>query len=796
MFSSGKKPAALAAVLLFLSAGCGEDRKLSISVEFPDDPARAATFAVRVMVILPDPGSTCEALLGQTANPGEPGYPVEDQIDIVLPDKKGSRPLDVGKPGTRLFFARARDSTDNLILHGCSQAEASWNGPGEVIIRLAWIAAECSADTECDDGDICTQNLCDPDTGHCAFPPVTEPPGQEGPYRDPTCTDGVDNDCDGLTDLDDTQCLACYRDEDCDDSNECTGEVCVQNVCTNPPVADGTECDDGKYCTLTDTCTGGLCSGTGSPCPDPCVAVCDEASDSCSPSPAGTPCADDGLYCNGDEACDGAGSCQSSGDPCLGAGCSTCQEDTDTCSADDAWCQSQIPGSICLPGCSSDPSGCVLPPDSLSLACAAPAGGEATCTLTLTGASPAGQEACLGCSAAAGLALLDFADFQDGAGQCHLDGWSLVPGTGQQCRDKADNCSLTGGPSLCCDDFNTICDSVAFGAPVLKSCFITNCGGGFKQWRIQKTFDLGGVSAPFLCFDAADRAAEDSSALMVYAEDPANPFKQIFCFNGGPQQDVDDFFYNHCVDLPAWAAGSGSVTLTFILHSNQSTDYLFLKNIALKGWVGGCSPNMPTALQEDFTACDTSAWTLSGGTHICNPVGCGNHPTWAPGIFGDGAPFSMETTVDASSLDTEVTACIRFGSLQAAPGDGITLEYDAGGGYQTAWAQEAPLGVDGECREVCVNLSDRDPAVNNHPALGLRIGVTSAGGIGVFGVQLTGAQNCLLDTTAISFSPFTGDGAGNYDFTATNLTGSSLDATVTCRWNQDPALTDADSISF
>jgi hypothetical protein len=74
--------------------------------------------------------------------------------------------------------------------------------------------------------------------------------------------------------------------------------------------------------------------------------------------------------------------------------------------------------------------------------------------------------------------------------------------------------------------------------------------------------------------------------------------------------------------------------------------------------------------------------------------------------------------------------------------------------------------------------------------------VSSAGAIGVFGVRITGAQSCPLDDTVISFSAFTGDGAGNYDFTATSVQGVSLDTTITCQWNQDPALTDADTVNF
>jgi hypothetical protein len=34
-------------------------------------------------------------------------------------------------------------------------------------------------------------------------------------------------------------------------------------VCTDPPAADGTACNDGDACTLTDTCQTGSCTGSG-----------------------------------------------------------------------------------------------------------------------------------------------------------------------------------------------------------------------------------------------------------------------------------------------------------------------------------------------------------------------------------------------------------------------------------------------------------------------------------------------------------------------------------------------------
>ena len=53
----------------------------------------------------------------------------------------------------------------------------------------------------------------------------------------------------------------------------------------------------------------------------------------------GSTCADDELFCTGDETCDGAGVCTSEGDPCVGGG-EACDEGSDTCIActDDSEC--------------------------------------------------------------------------------------------------------------------------------------------------------------------------------------------------------------------------------------------------------------------------------------------------------------------------------------------------------------------------------------------------------------------------------------------------------------------------
>ena len=82
-------------------------------------------------------------------------------------------------------------------------------------------------------------------------------PETEGPPDSMTCMDGLDNDCDTLTDLEDTNCLLCEVDSDC---------------------------NDGIFCNGVETCIGGRCIGGENPCDDadPCtIDLCMEESESC-----------------------------------------------------------------------------------------------------------------------------------------------------------------------------------------------------------------------------------------------------------------------------------------------------------------------------------------------------------------------------------------------------------------------------------------------------------------------------------------------------------------------------------
>ena len=112
------------------------------------------------------------------------------------------------------------------------------------------LSCPCSTPYSCDDGDACTDDICDPTSGQCTHVPHV-------------CDDGnacTANDCDPGTGcfyppvLDGTAC-GDPGDTFCDGADTCLAGVCVTNV-----EPDGTACDDGNFCTVGDVCTGGSCA--------------------------------------------------------------------------------------------------------------------------------------------------------------------------------------------------------------------------------------------------------------------------------------------------------------------------------------------------------------------------------------------------------------------------------------------------------------------------------------------------------------------------------------------------------
>lgn len=107
------------------------------------------------------------------------------------------------------------------------------------------------------------------------------------------------------------------------------------------PCSSDADCDDGLFCTGSESCVNGFCqSGVPVACADDgdgiscTVSRCDEDAQGCVVTADDDVC-DDGAFCNGDEVCDPVSGCQPGGAPTCddGIACTVdqCREDTKAC---------------------------------------------------------------------------------------------------------------------------------------------------------------------------------------------------------------------------------------------------------------------------------------------------------------------------------------------------------------------------------------------------------------------------------------------------------------------------------
>ncbi|MFQ5462547.1 MAG: hypothetical protein ACE5E5_07965 [Phycisphaerae bacterium] len=173
----------------------------------------------------------------------------------------------------------------------------------------------------CDDGNICTDDVCSEAAQACQTIPLTGDFDQDGLF----CT-GIDR-CEAGVFVPGEPVV-------CDDGNICTTDSCDDTIDACTFASNTVPCDDADPCTDSDTCSGGVCFGQpifgcvpcefDSQCDDlvSCTAnVCDQALGVCTFIPDDTLCPDDGIFCNGVEFClgpdgDPGTGCASSGPPC------------------------------------------------------------------------------------------------------------------------------------------------------------------------------------------------------------------------------------------------------------------------------------------------------------------------------------------------------------------------------------------------------------------------------------------------------------------------------------------------
>jgi hypothetical protein len=229
------------------------------------------------------------------------------------------------------------DLIDNCALPNpdqgpCQAADGGADGGAD-------LAHDIALDIDCDvDGDNHLSEACGGLDCDDQDPDVF--PGQkEGPDTSQSCKDGKDNDCDGKIDQQDTGCHSCSADADCDDQNPCTVDACKGGKCSNVPTGEGTSCSDGDACTENTVCKSGLCSGgtpvTCSPPANPCdTAECDPAAGCVTKAKADGESCEDGKYCTVNDTCK-AGVCSGASRDCQGTAppCNTgsCDEAKKAC---------------------------------------------------------------------------------------------------------------------------------------------------------------------------------------------------------------------------------------------------------------------------------------------------------------------------------------------------------------------------------------------------------------------------------------------------------------------------------
>ncbi len=314
------------------------------------------------------------------------------------------------------------------------------------------------APLDCDDGNSCTVNTCDPVNGCevAARPDATPCDNGDLCVTGEACVAGV---CQGGGPL------------DCSDGEGCTADTCDPLTgCANTPVADDSACDDGDLCTANDTCQSGAC--VAGPSPDcsalngECVVgACDPATGSCTTAPAneGATC-DDGDACTTMSACQ-AGQCEGNAaldcddgnsctantcDPATGCVSTPMVDDTpcddgDLCTLNDT-CQGGACAAGAIPDCSALDGQCAAG------ACDPATGGCVAAAINEGGACASSDQCVVGTTCQSGLcqggAPLDCEDGNpctlntcDGATGCitmaATDGLACADTDGLACTDGA-----------------------------------------------------------------------------------------------------------------------------------------------------------------------------------------------------------------------------------------------------------------------------------------------------------------------------------------------------------------------
>ncbi|MBI5162211.1 MAG: hypothetical protein HY996_12495 [Micrococcales bacterium] len=685
-------------------------------------------------------------------------------------------------------------SCDDLIDNDCDgRADASDEG-----------CAPCTDDTQCEDGNPCTQNTCR--RGACLAEPLDGAACDDG---DPctsgdvcdivvcggtaySCDDGfdcTDDVCDGAGGCDNpVSDGSCLVDGECLDDGQASADepclVCMAAQATDAltALADGTVCDDGEDCTSSDVCAIGTCGGAEYACDDGLACTTDacDGLGGCEVAVAEGQCAIDGAcWAAGDprpgnvcQACDpdadpSVWTADAAANPDDALACTTdaCVDDVETHTPNDGACG--VAGQICAP-CAGTADGCATPPSSLTVTCPASAalgGLGAACTLAVVGA--VGADACLSCEASLGVTTLVREDFA-GCPALGGRGWTVA-----------------GAPA---------CPTDA-GLPPAPGSASDALESEQSSFTLTRRFDTTGLDHVRLCFDAADRAAGANDTIEVRIDSDGS-FDAIHTLIGGPVAGVDDLWVTTCLaleDLEPAAADNPDLGVRFAVATSGADDNVYLDSIVLEGWRAGAITSAPIAT-TDFAACALGAWTPSGDAVEC-PV-AGGALVGREAIAAETAVWSLAQDVDASAVCEDLTLEFQLAAENALAADTTLVSYDAGAGSLAAWGSLGQPDAAGTLRTIVVNLSHRDPDLRFSPAVGLELDVvaaTAGARLGIDDLTVSGAT-CAPGTGVVTAAAPAPAGGGSYDVAVT--ANARTRAYVACGWGGRPATGDRAAIDF
>jgi len=574
-------------------------------------------------------------------------------------------------------------------------------------------ARDCSASA-----DQCSSAACDEATNACVAVPLPGgTPCDDGLFCNDgeTCTGGVcggggPTDCSGAAD----QCNSASCDEGA-------------NACVPVPLAGGTPCDDGLFCNVGEACAAGSCTGGAArSCDDAnqCTSdACDEAAGACANPdlPPGTGC-DDGAFCTVGETCSG-GAC--------GAGAPRACADLNACTADscDEAGDTCVNDSAVLDGMTCDDGlFCTVPDTCASGVCGGPARGCSDANACTSDSCNEGGDTCVNDPVPLNGASCDDGLFCTVPDTCAS---GICGGAARSCADlafcTADTCNEAG--DTCVNDpvpmNGASCDDGLF-CTTGEICGAGTCGSG-----VARSCNDANACTADSCNELADACVNDSAPLNGAACSDG-----LFCTNpdtctggvcGGPARACADATFCNGVEtcdegLDACAAGAAPCSAdayTCTITCDEATDTCNLRSEPLCGAMQVCNPveyggtvsgcgTAPTALT---VSCPAAGTTASASTCTMSLLAGG------VGVDGEAGQIAcvatpMPVTMFSDDFD-DGTLDAPWTTASGTPATDAALGTSAAVALATSWEADVVRNVVG-LSEVCV---DFDVAQENADAL-------------------------------------------------------------------------------